>query len=123
MRRVARIAAALILGALVWPAAAPEPARAQPAAMDPGAQAQWEERLERAHSRLQGARARNAAAEHAYQDMKQRHRPRGTERDAIVSEVEAARIELGEAEKAWPEVLAEARRAGVPQDTLRRFQQ
>ena len=85
-------------------------------------QQMWVQRLEDARSRLQRARTAVEAGDTTYAKGRHRERLRGEPREEIVAEREAAALELAAAEAAWPKLLEEARRAGLPPGVLRPFE-
>ncbi len=84
--------------------------------------ARWTEILDEAHASLLAARSRVAKAEYAYQDWRQRHRPRGAKKGELVAEIAEAKAALEDAEVRWPETLEKARTAGAPPGLLRRYE-
>lgn len=82
----------------------------------------WTEILDEAHEALVAARSRVAKAEYAYQDWRQRHRPRGAKKGDLVAEIDEAKAALADAEVRWPETLEKARQAGAPPGLLRRYE-
>lgn len=113
------VAVAALPGGLVALRAAP--ASAQPANLGPEEQelARWREKVQEARDRVREARAELQAAEYAYQDWRQRKYPRGAERADVIGRLDAAKKELAAAEAALPEVVEEARRAGLPPGEFR----
>ena len=82
----------------------------------------WQSRqLEATHS-VDNARDRYRAASAEYQQMRHRRRIRGERKAQVISELDAAREALDEAERALVEFNQEARRAGVPPGWLRAAQ-
>jgi post-segregation antitoxin (ccd killing protein) len=80
---------------------------------------QWQNRqLEAIHS-VENARDRYRAASAKYQQMRHRRRMRGERKAQVISELDAAREALEEAERALVEFNREARRGGVPPGWLR----
>jgi hypothetical protein len=84
--------------------------------------AKWSARLEKAQVHRDQARLRVIASEAALSRARHRDYPRGEALAEIESEVEAARKELAAAERELPELLEEARLAGVSPDVLLRFE-
>ncbi|MCP3984717.1 MAG: hypothetical protein GY723_10035 [bacterium] len=84
--------------------------------------AHWKVTLDEAHDALLAARQQLSQAEYAYQDWRQRHRPRGAKKADLVSGIEEAKANLADAEERWPEVLEMARQAGAPPGFLRRYE-
>jgi hypothetical protein len=108
---------AIGLGALL--AAGLLPARGGLAELSQQEQAAWSERLEQARTRRLAAFERLGAAEAALRSQRQRRHPRGLEKARLLADLERARDALIEAELALPELIEEARRAGVPPGQLR----
>ena len=91
---------------------------AEPAKIAEGAEAvdtldAWRTRVREARDRVRAARSELAAAEYAYADWNQRKRPRGTPKGEIVARIARAEQEVEAAEAALPEVVEDARRAGL----------
>ncbi len=97
------------------------PALADPEQMEIDQQ-MWVQRLEDARERLKRARTAVEEGDAAYAKGRHRTRLRGEPREEIVAEREAAALELAAAEEAWPKLLEEARRAGLPPGVLRPFE-
>jgi hypothetical protein len=116
----------LLLLLFPLPSAAQEsPPPAAPSAESAGSAkevGEWRERLLEAQQRLESARERAAATQHAYRDWRQRKRPRGEKKEELLAKLEGAEQELAEAEAELPVLLDEARRAGVPPGVLREFE-
>ncbi len=89
--------------------------------LDRDAQA-WRDRLADARAAIEASQERLANAQQALGDARQRHRPRGEQKAKLYAELEAAEAELAEREKAWPDLLEEARRNGAPPALLREFE-
>lgn len=125
MRRFAAFALALGIGALC--AGAP-PASAQAGATDPDAAAiaqdadaeieAWVKQLEDGRMRLRDARERVHRLEDAKGRGAARRYPRGDAKAAYIADLEAAHAELDDARRALPDLVEEARRAGVPAGVL-----
>jgi len=81
----------------------------------------WRETLTQARERVEKAQEEVAAAQQAYRDARKRKR-RGAERAELLAAREAAERELAEAEDALPELVEQARRAGVPPGVLQEFE-
>ena len=82
----------------------------------------WRERLANERAVIEAAKERVANAEQALGDARQRRRPRGDLLGKLYTELEDARAELASHEKAWPDLLEEARQAGAPPAVLREFE-
>jgi len=98
-------------------AAAPE----GPATGGAGEEKPWEERLAEAAARIEAAEARLEKAEAAYSRARHDDHPRGEALEAIEREYAEAGRELEAARSALPELVEEARRAGVPPGVLRPY--
>ncbi len=102
----------------------PEPeqsgARAQQSESEqPESREEWREQLLVANQELVIAEKRIIAARRAYRDMRQRRRPRGDAKQAIMDEVELSREELVRAQQALESLEKAARRAGAPPSWLK----
>ncbi len=102
----------------------PEPeqlgARAQRSESEPPeSREEWREQLLVANQELLIAEKRIVAARRAYRDMRQRRRPRGDAKQAIMDEVELSRKELVRAQQALASLEKAARRAGAPPSWLK----
>ena len=102
----------------------PEPtqsgARAQRSdTKQPESREEWREQLLVANQELRIAEKRIVAARSAYRDMRQRRRPRGDAKQAIMDEVELSREELVRAQQALESLEKAARRAGAPPSWLK----
>lgn len=99
---------------------------AAPAARsDPLAEARsadWIERLDQARDELVDARRALGAAQESILQQRQRHYPRGQAKAELEAQVALARRRLQQAEQALPELLEQARRAGVLPGILRRYE-
>ena len=84
--------------------------------------AKWSARLEKAQMHRDQARLRVIETEAALSRARHRDYPRGAALEAIERDVESARKELAAAERELPELLEEARLAGVSPDVLLRFE-
>jgi chromosome segregation ATPase len=102
------------------PAAADGPAKPNEASELAGEA--WEARLTEAEQRLASARERAATSESALSRARHRRHPRGEALDALVAAAADARRERAAAEAELPELLEQARRAGVAPGVLRRFE-
>lgn len=87
-----------------------------------GGEKSWDERLRDAHDRIGRARLRAAKAEAAYSRARHDGHPRGEALAGIKEEWDAAAEELKTARAVFPELLEEARRAGVERGVLRRYE-
>lgn len=101
---------------------------AQPAAQDADARlaeardAKWSGRLTDAQMRRDEARQQVIESEAALSRARHREYPRGAALAAIEHDLEKARKDLTAAEQELPELLEEARVAGVSPDVLLRFE-
>jgi hypothetical protein len=82
----------------------------------------WETRLTDAQARLEQARGHAAASEQALARARHRRYPRGAAFDQLVADADDARKKLRAAEAELPELLEQARQAGVEPGVLRRFE-
>jgi hypothetical protein len=122
------LASVLALGFAL--AVAPGPARAgSPASMAaPGAAevadpaATWVKQLDAAKARLVAARRQVAELEAARSRAITRNYPRGEARARILSDLDKAQKELDSAQQAFPDLLEQARRAGVPAGVLQSYE-
>ena len=103
-------------------------AQAEPPAPNADAQAveardaKWSARLAKAQKHRDEARLRVIETEAALSRARHRDYPRGAALEAIERDVEDARKALAAAEQELPELLEEARLAGVSPDVLLRFE-
>jgi septal ring factor EnvC (AmiA/AmiB activator) len=119
-------AMALGLGALV--VAPPVPARADAgsgagaaAAMDP-VSADWSARLAKAHAKLEAARTQVVSAQAALDRARNRQYPTGAPLAKLEQDLADAKQTLATREAEWPQLLEEARRAGVLAEVLRPYE-
>lgn len=126
MKQIALICAlALWLGALF--VAAPVPARADAgsgssaAAMDP-VSASWSARLAKAHAKLEAARAEVVSAQAALDRARNRQYPVGAPLAKLEETLADAKQTLATREAEWPQLLEDARRAGVLAEVLRPYE-
>lgn len=107
---VVALCAVVAAGALGTFPAIGEPAKIAESAdeLDP-----WRIRVREARDRVREAHAELAAAEYAYADWRKRRRPRGKPKGEIVGRIGRAEREVAAAEAELPEVVEEARRAGL----------
>lgn len=82
----------------------------------------WTQRLAEARARIDAAERRVAELQGAKERGASRRYPRGTVKGKYLEDLKAARIERDEAKRAYPELLEEARRAGVPNGILQRYE-
>jgi hypothetical protein len=80
---------------------------------------EWREQLLLANQELAIAVTRSADSLRAYRDMRQRRRPRGEAKQAIMDEVELSREELTRAQEDLESLEQAARRAGAPSRWLK----
>ncbi len=80
---------------------------------------QWRELLLIANQEVAVAEKRSTAASRSYRDMRQRRRPRGDAKQAIMDEIKLAREELERARQDLESLERAARRAGAPPSWLR----
>jgi Spy/CpxP family protein refolding chaperone len=105
-------------------AATADPAKpdAAPGPSNEKAAAAWQERLAEAQARITKARDGVANSERALTRARHRKYPRGEALDDLVAAAEQARTELAAAEAELPELVEQARAAGVEPGVLRRFE-
>jgi hypothetical protein len=97
----------------------PEPSRSNEReepldSRQPEDRTEWREQLLLANQELAIAVKRSADSLRAYRDMRQRRRPRGEAKQAIMDEVELSREELTRAQEDLESLEQAARRAGAP---------
>lgn len=114
--RFAALAAITAMGAA--PAAEPAPAAQQEALLDEA----WAARLSGAATRRDAALSRLRSDELALRVARHRKYPRGEALGAVERKVEASREQLSAAKQALPELLKEARRAGVSSALLQEYE-
>ncbi len=101
-------------------ATGPLPAPAAPAPDTEAAERQrWQERVIQARQRVKNAEVKLSDAEGAVTRMRTRHYPSGDAAAALENDLESAKKELADAQKAQAGLEDEARRAGVPPGWLR----
>jgi hypothetical protein len=116
--------ALIVLSLLILPLSTPaqEPPPAAPATGLSAEQIEdWREQLVEAEARIERAQVDAAEAQAAFRQARHRRR-RGDARGELRAEMQAAEQELADAEAALPELLEEARRAGVPAGVRRKFE-
>jgi cobalamin biosynthesis protein CobT len=118
VRRALLAVLAAIAAAGAAPAAEPVPAAQQEALLDEA----WAARLSGAATRRDAALSRLRSDELALRVARHRKYPRGEALGAVERNVEASREQLGAAEQALPELLEEARRAGVSSAVLHPYE-
>ncbi|MDX1648537.1 MAG: hypothetical protein R3263_01665 [Myxococcota bacterium] len=106
-----------LLGALAVPVEAP----AQVYDATEAENEAWAKRLAEAQEEIEAARERLEDAEAAYARARHDDYPRGEAMAEIEQEMEEARAELEEAKERLPELVEEARRAGVLPEVLRPY--
>ena len=79
----------------------------------------WQERLRQAHVEMKEARAREEVAVEHVAKLRHRRKPRGEGRQALLTELDAARAARDVAEQELEDFYEVARRAGVPPGWLR----
>lgn len=105
------------------PPAAPAPDAAAAAANAPDdEQAGWIQKLDEAAARVTAAQKNIARLTDAKGRGAARRYPRGDAKEKYLDDLEAARKELAEAQEALPAVVEEARRAGVTNGVLDRYE-
>ncbi len=94
--------------------------RAQPSQSEkPEGREQWRERLLLANQEVAIAEERSVAALRAYRDMRQRRRPRGAGKQAIMDEIELSREGLANSKEDLESLERAARHAGAPPNWLK----
>ena len=83
--------------------------------------AYWAERLAEAEAHIEALRLRLESAETAYAEARHAGHPRGEALQNLIDERNAAQEAYREAERAFPELLEQARRAGVYAEVLRPY--
>jgi hypothetical protein len=83
---------------------------------------EWISTLAESQENVRSLRATVAKMEAEVSRMRSRRYPRGEERARLLTASERASSELEEAETRHPELLEEARQAGVPQGLLQDFE-
>lgn len=86
------------------------------------AAADWMRRLDEGAARLASARTRLGQLEDAKGRSAVRRYPRGDAKAKYLDDLEGARKELAEAEQSMPELIEEARRAGIEPGVLDRYE-
>jgi len=109
------ISAFALYSVLGLPGVAPLDAMAEPAKIADESEAleEWRVRVIDARDRVRDARAELVAAEFDYANWRQRKQPRGTPKGQVIARIDAAEREVEAAESALPDVVDEARRAGL----------
>lgn len=106
---------------LAQPPASPAPE--EPAATaEEDSEAAWVKRLDEAAARLAGAQRQVEQLEGAKGKGASRRYPRGDAKAKYLDDLEAAHTELADARAALPELVEEARRAGIPNGVLDRYE-
>jgi septal ring factor EnvC (AmiA/AmiB activator) len=82
----------------------------------------WVDRIEVAAAHLEKTRAQLRANEESLARARHRRYPRGDTLEELETSVESGRAALEAAEAELPELIEQARRAGVPPGELRRFE-
>lgn len=118
------VAASLLLAPLLIPLrAGADAGSTTPGAAAATAEARaWTQRLATAHGELEASRARVVSAQAAVDEARSRHWPLGDALAKLEQQLADAKQKLATEESAWPELLEEARRAGVPAEVLRPYE-
>lgn len=97
---------------------------AEPVAVDDAGddEAAWVKRLEEGAARLSAAQQRVDELEHAKGRGASRRYPRGEAKEQYLEQLAEARAELSAAREEMPELLEDARRAGVMPGVLDRYE-
>lgn len=120
-KRPARRAGMLLLCLCVWAAPIAVPAD-NPLYLPEAQQQAWAQRLAAAQQEIEQARQKVAELEAAYSEAQHSGHPRGEQREALEESLREARDRLGRLEQSLPELVEEARRAGVYPKLLRPYQ-
>ena len=138
MTRAALLLLALLLAAAANADTAPKPAKpAVPAKASDAAKAEaashaqiaaqrdadWAAQLKAMQSKRDDARVRVAAAEAALTSARHRHYPRGEALGDLENDLAQAREDLSDASERFPEMIEEARTAGVSAKVLAPFEE
>lgn len=83
----------------------------------------WIQKLDEAKARLAAAKADVSRYEAVQSHASARRYPSGEPKEKFLSDLENARKELDEAQREFPRLLEEARRAGVDPGVLRRYEE
>jgi septal ring factor EnvC (AmiA/AmiB activator) len=118
IRVAAAVGAALLLGAAPL---GPTAASAQVYDASEAENAMWAEQLAEAQAEIEASRERLEQAQAKYVRARHDDYPRGEALAELEKEVEEARQALAEAEERLPELVEEARRAGVLPEVLRPY--
>lgn len=129
---IARIARAGLLGCALVVAAAPAPARAQAGASAAGSEsalpdesqdwASWIQTLDESARKLRELRRIEGQLQDEIDKAISRRYPRGEEKQRLLAAHERAQADLAEAEQQHPDLLEQARQAGVPQGLLQDYE-
>ncbi len=84
----------------------------------PESREEWREQLLVANQELAIAEKRIVAARRAYRNMRQRRRPRGDAKQAVMDEIELSSEAIATAEQDLAKLERAARRAGAPSSWL-----
>jgi septal ring factor EnvC (AmiA/AmiB activator) len=112
-------AAFALLASLAFGAPPPAVAEAAKIAESAGELEAWRTKVREARDRVRAARSELEAAEYDYASWRKRQRPRGTPKAEIVARIASAEREVAAAEAALPDVVGQARRAGLPPGDFR----
>jgi hypothetical protein len=85
----------------------------------PEGREEWRKELLAANQAVAIAHQRSAAALEAYRNMRQRRRPRGDAKQAIIDELELSSEAIATAERELEKLEKAARRAGAPPSWLK----
>lgn len=104
-------------------AAPPAPPPIAPPVAVPTADDDWVPRLAEALAARDDARTRVIAGEAALSSARHRHHPRGKALEKVEKDLDDARKDLAAAEERFPELVEQARQAGVSPTALRPFEE
>jgi hypothetical protein len=126
------IARAGLLACALAAAAAPVPARAEAERAAPGADdslrdesqdwASWVQQLDESARKLRELRRIESQLQAEIDKAISRRYPRGEEKQRLLDAHERAKADLAEAEQQHPDLLEQARQAGVPQGLLQDYE-
>lgn len=116
-----------LAGVHAAPVRAAEPTAAEAAGDAPDAEesqdwASWIQQLDDAAKKLRELRGIEGELQDEVDKAISRRYPRGAEKERLMAALERAEADLAEAEEQYPELLEQARQAGVPQGLLQDYE-
>lgn len=122
------VLAGMLVAGLAAPlhAAAPTTAAAGSASAAPDASQDWSswiQTLDESAKKLRELRQIEGQLQEAVDKAISRRYPRGEEKERLLAALQRAQADLAEAEQQHPELLEQARQAGVPQGLLQDYEQ